>query len=211
MGMAMIGAIASSAIATVTGFMGAEQQRTHQLAQASQLDAQAKATYQRANQAREVSEIEARKIERQKNALRRQYDAIRGRNAVNLAAGYVDATSGSAMDVAETNAWRFADDMAETSYAAALKRWEGVENQKALQFQAQQYDAQSSYLEKTSGNLLTSLLSASFEGARGFFGTGGAQALSLRQAPQTISTFPNLVNRQVNTMQTAAGVPLWRR
>ena len=210
MGM-MGGAIASAALTATSQFMASEQRRSQSLAQASALDSQAAATYRRANQVREVSELEARRIDRQKIALRRQYENMMGRNRARAAAGFVDPTSGSTAEIAEGNAQLFADDMGENAYAAALKRWEGRENQKALQFQAAQYDAQSSYLEQTSGNLLTSLLSATMAGAGGFFGAGGAQALNSAQAPQTTSTFQSMLNRQINTTQSAGGVPIWRR
>ena len=192
MGFALGGAIANSAISTVTTTMQAEKARNQQLAQASAMEAQGDLLRKQAQLQAQKGEVEARAIDRQKRVIRRQFEGLQGRNRANLGAGNVDMSSGSAALVSEGNIQRFAEDMAENAYAAALKRWETDTAVKNTQYQAEQYDAQSSYLKDTAGNLLSSLLLGQLAGASAFFGGGGMQAIGSlaqgNQAPQTGQT-----------------------
>ena len=159
--MALIGMTGLSAL---SGFAGAESGRAQQMAQARSLAAQAEATRKQAERTRLQGASEAERIDSQKSLLRRQYNEAQGSNRAALGAGNVDMASGSALDVAEGNINRLGQELADNAYNVALKRWETGEQERALNYQADVYDAQGSYLRRTAGNLGTSLLTGLFQG-----------------------------------------------
>ena len=164
MGAAMTMGLVAGGLSAASSLAGAEQQRRRQKAQASALASQADMTRRQADLAERQGRVEAEGVDRRKSALRREFEAMQGRNRSLLAAGNVDMTSGSALDVSLGNIDRFAEDVGENAYQRALKEWETSENVKALNYQADAYDAQGSYLRRSAGNLGTSLLTATLSG-----------------------------------------------
>ena len=140
-------------------------------AQAAQQKAQAGALRSQAALTAEKGRIEAENFDRQKSALRREYEDIQGRNRSLLAAGNVDMSSGSALSTSLGNVERFAADVGENAYQKALSLWSSEQQAKALDWQAHVYDAQGSYLKKSAGNLGTSLLTAGLSGLTSGLGT----------------------------------------
>lgn len=180
--MGMFAMVAAAVMTAASTVMSSEQQRMQQQAQGEAYETQAALTRQQAQLQQQKGEIEARNIERQKRQLRRDFEAAQGHNRSLLAAGNVDMTSGSAMDVSLGNIQKFAADMQENAYNVALKQWETREQVKATNYQADVYDAQGSYLQNSAGSLGTSLLKgvlaggttfASLYGSGAFAGQGG--------------------------------------
>ena len=162
-----MGSAAALAIGGLTGgltainsFAASRLQAAQQKAQGQALQAQANVTRQQAAITAEKGRIEAENFDRQKSALRREYEDIQGRNRSLLAAGNVDMGSGSALSTSIGNMERFAADVGENAYQKALKEWETAQEVKNLTYQADMYDAQGSFLKKSAGNLGASLLSA---------------------------------------------------
>ncbi len=172
MGMSAL-ALTMGGLSAASTLLGAEQQRKQQKAQASALEGRAEMTRRQAELTAQQGRLEAETIDRRKSDLRREFERMQGRNRSLLAAGNVDMTSGSALDVSHGNINRFAADVGENAYQKALKEWETAQNVKNLAYEADVYDAQSSYLRKSAGNFGTSLLTAAISGV----GTGlGAYA-----------------------------------
>lgn len=169
--------IVNAAMAKTTSFISMERQRAEQLQQASDMEDRADLLRRQGRIAAEIGEREAYRLDSQKSLLRRQYNDVQGHNRASLGAGNVDMASGSAALVSEGNANRFAAEMGENAYNVAMKRWETEEQKRMTEYQAAQFDAQSSYLKRTAGNLLTSWLMSDMAGASAFFGGGGTQAI----------------------------------
>lgn len=176
--MAMWAMIATAVLATASSVISSEQQRLQQNAQGEAMEAQATIQRQQAQLAQQRGDIEARNIERQKRQLRRDFEQAQGHNRSLLGAGNVDMTSGSALDVSLGNIDRFATEMGENAYSAALKKWETAEQVKAMNYQADVYDAQGSYLQSSSGSFGTSLLKGVITGATSFASMYGSSALA---------------------------------
>ncbi len=172
LGLVMGGLSAASSLA------GSVAQSRQQKAQAAAMSAQADMTRQQAAIEAQKGRIGAENTERQKSVLRRDFEELQGRNRSLLAAGNVDMTSGSALDVSLGNIRRFAQDMGENAYQKALKEWETAQNVRSLRYRADSHDARSSYLKRSAGNLGTSLLSATLSGmSAGLAGHAGAGRL----------------------------------
>ena len=152
--------IALGALSAVSAFANTERNRNLQKTRASDLKNEAASQRKRAALEEQKGRIEAENFDRQKSLLHRDFNAAQGRNRAALGTGNVDMTSGSALDVSLGNIDRFAADVGENAYQKALRQWETSYNVKNAQYQAGMYDAQSSYLKKTSGNIGTSLLNA---------------------------------------------------
>lgn len=164
----MLFGIISGALAAMSSFGSTLTQGNNQRIQAAMLQSQAQANRRNADMALERSRAEAHEQDRQKIRLRREFNNIMADNRVSLAAGNVDMASGSAMDVAQGNINNFAADMGDNAYARAVRLWEGKEQHKNLNWQADAQDRNASYLRSTAANLGTSLLSAGLSGAGGF-------------------------------------------
>ncbi len=182
---AMAAMIAASALTTVSTVWQSETQRAQAGAQADALEAQAQAVRRQNDYNRQVGEIEAQEIDRQKIRLRREFEEAQGRNRSLLAAGNVAMDSGSALDVAQGNINRFGEELGENRYSVALKRWETGEQAKQGEYQARLYESQASYLNATKGTLLTSLLRGGLAGAGTFAGMYGASGLGGASQPST--------------------------
>ena len=168
---AMAIGIATAAMTALSSFSQSQQQSQQQKAQASALQAQASATRKQAELTARKGRVEAENYDRQKSALRREFQETQGRNRSLLAAGNVDMGGGSALDVSLGNIERFAADVGENAYQKALKQWETAQEVKNIHYQAATLDAQGSYLKKTAGNLGTSLLTAGLSGLTAGMGT----------------------------------------
>ena len=147
---AMAIGIATAAMTALSSFSQSQQQSQQQKEQASALQAKASATRK---QTARKGRVEAENYDRQKSALRREFQETQGRNRSLLAAGNVDMGGGSALDVSLGNIERFAADVGENAYQKALKQWETAQEVKNINYQAATLDAQGSYLKKTAGNL----------------------------------------------------------
>ena len=178
--------IVNAGITKLTTFAHMERQRAEQLQQASDMEDRADLMRRQGRNAAEIGEREAYKLDSQKSALRRQYNEVQGHNRASLGAGNVDMASGSAALVSEGNANRFSAEMGENAYNVAMKRWETEEQKRMTDYQAAQFDAQSSYLKRTAGNLLTSWLMSDMAGASAFFGGGGASAIARASRAQQV-------------------------
>ena len=162
-------AMAATAILTAAStVMSSEQSRMQQQMQGQAMEAQANATRRQAELQQQKGELEARNIEKQKRQLRREFEQTQGHNRSLLAAGNVDMSSGSAMDVSLGNIDRFAAELQQNAYDVRLKQWETSEQVKAMRHQADVYDAQGSYLQSSAGSLGTSLLKGAIAGGASF-------------------------------------------
>lgn len=168
MGSALSIGLTLGGLSALGSFANSQSQAAQQRAQAAAYATQAEQTRNQARYQQEKGRIEAENIDRQKSQMRRDFEQLQGRNRSLLAAGNVDPTSGSAMDVQLGNIEMFANDIGENAYQKALKEWETREQVKQTQYQADIYDAQSSNLERTAGNIGQSLLTAGLSGASGF-------------------------------------------
>lgn len=166
--MGMTLGIISGALAAGSTFLQAQAASQRQAAQAGYMESQAAAARKQADIELARGHAEAEAIDRRKSEIHRQFNELQGHNRVVLGAGNVDMSSGSAAKVAEGNINSFANDMAENQYQKALKLWEAQENKKAMNYQADVLDSQASYLNRTNGNMGTSLLSAALSGGMGF-------------------------------------------
>lgn len=162
--------LVGSALGAATSAVGAIAQGNQQRAQAEALSAQAEQTRKQAQLIEQKGAIEAQNLDARKTKLRRDFEALQGKNAVALGAGNVEGSTGSANDVALGNINMFANDLAENQYEVALKKWETAEQAKQARYQADLFDSKASLLQKTAGNVGTTLLTAGLGGAKGFLG-----------------------------------------
>lgn len=165
MGSALTIGLVSGGLSALSTFGSSMAQGQQQRNQAAAMEAQASQTRAQAEVEAQKGAIEAETIDRQKSKIRREFEELQGRNRATLGAGNIDMTSGSALDVSQGNINSFAEDMGENHYQKFLKQWETDQNVKTMNWQADQYDANSSYLKRTADNFGTSLLKAALGGA----------------------------------------------
>lgn len=151
-------------IGLLMGGLSAASSLASRQGQAAQLEAQADAVKGQAARAQVQGEVEAREIERRKVQMRREYEATQARNRVQLGAGNVDMTSGSAAGIAQGNIASFANDIGENAYSKALKEWETKVNVNTLKAQEEGYRRQAERQQEA----LPSILDAAISGASGF-------------------------------------------
>lgn len=177
MGSALTIGLVSGGLSALSSLGAGMAQSNQQRQQARAMEAQAANTRAQAEMERQRGEIEAETIAKQKSKLTREYQQEQARNRVNLGAGNIDMTSGSALKLQEGNADSYAADVGENEYQRLLKINETNNNFRAAQWQADQYDANASYLKKTAGNLGTNLLTAALggvaSGLTSYIGAGG--------------------------------------
>ena len=166
----LIFGIVSGALSALSSFSGSMQAGANQRQQAAQMRANAEITRRNADIERERGRQEAYEQDRQKIRLRREFNDKQAANRLALGAGYVDMTSGSALDQSLGNIDAFASDMADNKYAVAMRKWESREKEKGLRAQADNLAANASYLDRTAANIGTSLLTAGLSGAGSFAG-----------------------------------------
>ena len=165
--------IMGAAMSAMSSFAQSRVQASQARAQAASLEAQGDMLRKQASLVQQRGEIEARAIDRRKLELRRAFQDLQGRNRANLGAGYVDLVSGSPLEVSTGNIQRFADDMGENAYAVALKRWETQQQVNAMNYQADMYDEQSSFMDRSANNLIGSLMGAGMSAFGTYAAMGG--------------------------------------
>jgi hypothetical protein len=156
--------IITSLVSVVQTFSNAEANRKQKEYEAQIERNNAIAKQQQAELTRKKTEVAARAKGEDEKKLKREYTAAAGTNRSLLAAGNVDLTTGSALDLLEGNFNRFADDMGELEYEKALTNWEGRREAQLQNWEADVHSSNASYLEKSAGSIGTSLLSAGFSG-----------------------------------------------
>ena len=120
-------------------------------------------------------EIAKSAVDRERDIIRRNYEAEAGRNRSMLATGNVDLSSGSASDSLLGNAMLFSEDYGANRYNHAVANWEAGEQARQASFKASQFESQSatlktqsSWLRKSAGGIGNSLLAGGLGGATGF-------------------------------------------
>lgn len=83
-------------------------------------------------------------LAQQRSAVTDAYRAQQGANIAGAGAANVDISSGSAAQILEGNANRYANDMARSRYAEAIQQWQGESALSMLEAQAKGYDITSS-------------------------------------------------------------------
>lgn len=164
----MIFGLISAGLTALQGFNSSQAQISQAQNQARVMEANARVARQNAALEAEQANFEARQQDKKKSALRREYESVQAQNRVNLGAGNVEMFSGSALDVAEGNINNFASDMGDNAYAVAMKRWEAAERERQGKQSAHIMEENASWLKQSSGNIFTSLLTASIGGFGGF-------------------------------------------
>ena len=161
---ALTSGVVSGGLSALSALGGGLAQSNRQRQQAGAMEVQAANTRAQAEMERQRGQIEAETIAKQKSRLTKEYQQGQARNRVNLAAGNIDMTSGSALKLQEGNADAYAADVGENEYQRLLKINETNNNFRTAQWQADQFDANASYLKRTAGNLGTNLLTAALAG-----------------------------------------------
>jgi hypothetical protein len=162
--IAIIGAV----ISAVSAFSQMEAQRKQQEYQAKVAKANATAKQQQALLTRKKTEVAQRAVDEEKKDVKRNYESAAGTNRSLLAAGNLDLTSGSALDLLEGNFNRFADDMGELEYDKALKGWEGSREAQLQEFEADVDLSKASFLSSAAGSTGDSLLAGGLAGGSSF-------------------------------------------
>ena len=169
MGSALTIGLVSGGLSALSSLGSGMAQSNQQRQQAKAMEVQAANTRAQAEMERQRGQIESR--------LTKEYQQEQARNRVNLGAGNIDMTSGSALKIQEGNADAYAADVGENEYQRLLRINETNNNFRTAQWQADQYDANASYLKKTAGNLGTNLLTAALAGTASgltsYIGAGG--------------------------------------
>ena len=161
---ALSSGLVSGGLSALSALGGGLAQSNRQRQQAGAMEVQAANTRAQAEMERQRGQIEAETIAKQKSRLTKEYQQGQARNRVNLGAGNIDMTSGSALKLQEGNADAYAADVGENEYQRLLKINETNNNFRTAQWQADQFDANASYLKRTAGNLGTNLLTAALAG-----------------------------------------------
>lgn len=160
LGLAMGGASAASSL--FSGLAANRQNRAHaeaQMVQAQNIRNQAEAQ-------REQGELQVHAHDRQRAELTRQFREAQAKNAVSLGMGNVDASSGSALAVADGNASAFASDIGDNAYSRMNLAVANENAWKASMNQAAGLEAQAAVARKQS--LFPTLLNATLTGAGSF-------------------------------------------
>lgn len=151
-------------IQAVQTFTGMEASRRNAEYQAKVAEANASGMRAQADLTRRQTELAQQAKADEQLKLKREYTEAAGTNRSLLASGNVDITSGSALDLLEGNANRFADDMGKMEFDKAMVGWTGRRQAQLQNWQADVYDSQASYLKSTAGSTMGSLLSAGLSG-----------------------------------------------
>lgn len=177
-------AIAAGGMAAVSSIANTNAQNKQAEYQASVAEAQASQARNQAKITAEQGRIESENIDRQRNALTREYADLQAGNVASFGALGVDMSSGSAMDILKGNASRYAQDVGTNRYQKAVSEWSTRQNVNSALTTAQNYDAQASYYKSTVQGLGSTLLTAGLSGLTSGIGTyamaggfGGASGL----------------------------------
>ena len=151
-------------ISAIQTFSSMEASRRNAEYQAKVAEANSSAMRAQADITRKQTEIAQQAKSDEQLKLKHEYNEAAGTNTSLLAAGNVDTTSGSALDLLEGNANRFADDMGKMEFDKAMIGWTGRRQEQLQKWQADVYSSQASYLKSTAGSTFGSLLSAGLSG-----------------------------------------------
>lgn len=184
--------------------------------QQAQMQANAAAARNQAKITAEQGRMEAENLDRERDALRRQYADLQSGNIANLGALGVDMSSGSAAATLEGNANRFAADVGANRYQKAVSEWATRQNVRAQEAQAQNYENAASWYGKTVRGLGQSLLTAGISGLAsglsayamgGGFGGGAATG----SAASAVSKAGSAVSRVAGRVSSGSSWTVFRR
>ena len=164
-------AIAAGGLTAVSSIASTNAQNKQAKYQASVAEAQAAQARNQAKITAEQGRIESENIDRQRNALTREYADLQAGNVASFGALGVDMSSGSAMDILKGNAARYAQDVGTNRYQKAVSEWSTRQNVNSALTTAQNYDAQASYYKSTVQGLGSTLLTAGLSGLTSGIGT----------------------------------------
>ena len=161
---AMTLALTAGGLSALSSIANAGAQNREAKYQAGVAEAQADAARNQAKVTAEQGRIESENLDRERNALTRQYADLQAGNVASFGALGVDMSSGSAMDVLSGNASRYAQDVGENRYQKAVSEWATRQNVNSALTSARNYDNQASYYKSTVQGLGSTLLSAGLSG-----------------------------------------------
>ena len=185
---AMTLALTMGGLSALSSIASTSQQNRQAQYNKKMAEAQAQAARNQAKVTAEKGRIEAENLDRERNALTRQYADLQAGNVASFGALGVDMSSGSAMDVLSGNASRYAGDVGLNRYQKAVNQWETDENVKASLTNAANYDAAASWYGNSVKGLGNTLLTAGLSGltsgigayaTAGGFGGAGSSSPSL--------------------------------
>ncbi len=178
-------ALAAGGLSALSAAANVSSQNRQAKYQAELAGAQADAARNQAKVTAEQGRIEAENLDREKSALTRQYADLQAANAAAFGALGVDMSSGSALDIMEGNASRYAQNVGENRYQKAVSEWATRQNVNSALTGAKNYDSQASYYRSTVQGLGSTLLTAGLSGLTSGLGAyamaggfGGASAAS---------------------------------
>lgn len=178
-------ALAAGGLSAVSSIANTNAQNKQAKYQASVAEAQAAQARNQAKITAEQGRIESENIDRQRNALTREYADLQAGNVASFGALGVDMSSGSALDIMRGNASRYAQDVATNRQQKAVSEWATRQNVNSALTSAQNYDAQASYYKSTVQGLGSTLLTAGLSGLSSGLGAfamtggfGGASGLA---------------------------------
>ena len=167
---AMTLALTMGGLSALSSIASTSQQNRQAQYNKKMAEAQAQAARNQAKVTAEKGRIEAENLDRERNALTRQYADLQAGNVASFGALGVDMSSGSAMDVLSGNASRYAGDVGLNRYQKAVNQWETDENVKASLTNASWYGNSVKGLGST---LLTAGLSGLASGIGAYATAGG--------------------------------------
>ena len=153
---AMTLALTMGGLSALSSIASTSQQNRQAQYNKKMAEAQAQAARNQAKVTAEKGRIEAENLDRERNALTRQY--------ADLQAGNVASFGALAMDVLSGNASRYAGDVGLNRYQKAVNQWETDENVKASLTNAANYDAAASWYGNSVKGLGSTLLTAGLSG-----------------------------------------------
>lgn len=189
-------ALTMGGLSALSSLSQTEAQNQQAKYQQAQMRANAAAARNQAKITAEQGRIEAENLDRERDALRRQYADLQSGNMVSLGALGVDMSSGSAAATLEGNANRFAADVGANRYQKSVSEWATRQNVRAQEVQAQNFENAASWYGKTVKNLGQSLLTAGISGLAsgisaysmaGGFGGASTSATTLESTKEAIA------------------------
>lgn len=157
-------ALVAGGLSAISSIASSNAQNRQAKYQAAVSEAQAAQARNQAKITAEQSRIDSENMDRERNALTRQYADLQAGNAASFGALGVDMSSGSAMDIMKGNASRYAVDVGTNRYQKAVNEWSARQNVNSLLTSAKNYDRQASYYKNTVQGLGSTLLTAGVSG-----------------------------------------------
>lgn len=162
--MGMTLAVVAGSLAALSSLSSSNAANAQAKYQQSQAEANAAAARNQAQITEQKGRVESENIDREKQALTRQYADAQSGAVANLGALGVDMSSGSAANVLQGNANAYAADVGDNRYQKAYSQWETRQNVNAQLTAADNYDNAASYYGSTVKSLGQSLLTAGVSG-----------------------------------------------